>query len=152
MQKSVSTTSPRTLLQIAEKFPLIVQKRFKISFYREKISSLWTGRLLFWRSLLKMLNDKLVCFSSLSGNERKIMKCFSKLLSSNRSYGQVECNFNNPYKNILQEERENLTHFPKKIGNSICFKTLNFSPTCSSAHVECNFDNHWKRFANRPEN
>ena len=42
-------------------------------------------------------------------------------------------------------------HFPKMIRNSNFFKTLIFSPTCSSAHVECNFDNSWNSFVNRPK-
>ena len=64
----------------------------------------------------------------------------------------MECNFDNRYKNILRERRELFTPCPKTIPNSKFFKTLNFSPTCSSAHVECNFDNSWKNFGSRPKN
>ena len=76
---------------------------------------------------------------------------FSDLSSSNCSYGQVECNFDNRLKNILDEGQEMFTYCPKKIQNFIFLKTELFSPTCSSAHVECNFDNSWKSFDSRPK-
>ena len=52
---------------------------------------------------------------------------------------------------ILREGREMFNHCPKMIRNSNFFKTINFSPTCSSAHVECNFDNPWNSYGNRPK-
>ena len=76
----------------------------------------------------------------------------SNFLSSNCSYGQVEFDFDNPYKNILREGREFFTYCPKMIRNLNFFLTINFSPTCSSAHVECNFDNSWNNFGNWPGN
>ena len=111
----------------------------------------WTGRLLFWRSSLKLFEDGPLFFSSLSENEEKIIIFFSNLISSNCSYGQVECNFDNRYKNILHEGREMFTYCPKNRRNFIFLKTKLFSPTCSSAHVECNFDNSWKSFGSRPK-
>ena len=76
---------------------------------------------------------------------------FSNLICSNCSYGQVECNFDNRYKNVLEEGWETFTHCPKLIRISNFFKTIKFSPTCSSAHVKCNFDNSWKSFGSRPK-
>ena len=152
MLSSVLTTSPQILGQMVDEFWLNVRKRYKFSFYRENNSSPWTGRLLFRRSLLKMFNDGPIFFNSLSENEEKNIIFFSNLVSSTCSFGQVECNFDNRYKNILRERRELFTPCPKTIPNSKFFKTLNFSPTCSSAHVECNFDNSWKNFGSRPKN
>ena len=42
----------------------------------------------------------------------------------------------------LLSERDTKFYFPEN---------KKFSPTCSSAHVECNFDNSWKSFGSRPE-
>ena len=114
-------------------------------------SSPWTGRLLFWQSLLKTFDERPLFFSSLSGNEWKFLIFYFEFLSSKCSFGQVECIFDNPDKNILREGREIFTHCPKMIRNSNFFKTKSFSPTRSSAHVECIFDNSWKSFGNRPK-
>ena len=98
-----------------------------VIFFTEKnISFSWTGRLLFWRSLLKMFDDGPLFFSTLSENEEKIINFFSDLFSSNCSYGQVECNFDNRLKNILDEGREMFTYCPKEIRNFIFLKTKNF--------------------------
>ena len=151
MENLVSTTSPQTLGQMAEKFSMNVQKQLNIFFPEKNFSSPWTGRLLFRQSLLKIFDERPFFFSSLSGSEEKIKKCFPNLLSSNRSYGHVECNLDNPYKHIVQEGREILYPCPKLIWNSFLFKTLTFSPTCSAARVECSFDITWKRFGKRPK-
>ena len=42
----------------------------------KKISSPWTSRLLFWRSLLKMFDDGPICFCALSENEVQIINFF----------------------------------------------------------------------------
>ena len=138
---SVLTTSPQTLGQMADRFWLNVRKRFKFSFTDKNPSSPWTGRLLFWRSLLRTFDERPLFFSSLSGNEWEIHNFFPQFLSSKCFYGQVDCSFDNPDKNVLREGREFFTPCPKMIQISNFFKTINISPTCSLAHVECNFDN-----------
>ena len=151
MQNSVSTTSPQSFGQMVEKFLMNVQKQFNIFFTEKNFSSPLTGRLLFWQSLLKIFNERPFFSAHCPEVKRKSWNVFLNLLSSNRSYGHVECNSDNPCKNILQEGRETFTPCPKLIWNSYLFKTLKFSPTCSSAHAECNFDNTWKRFGKRPK-
>ena len=121
----------------------------KFPFTEKNISSPWTCRLLFWRSLLKIFDGRPIFFSSLSENEEKILNFSSNLFSPNCSYGQVECILDNRYKNILREGREMFTHCPKMMRNSNFFKKTFYSPTCSSVHVECNFGNSWKSFGNR---
>ena len=49
-------------------------------------------------------------FSSLSEKEEKVITFFSNLFSLNCSYGQVECNFDSRYRNILEEGRETNVH------------------------------------------
>ena len=117
----------------------------------KKISSPWTGRLLFWRPLLKMFDDGPVFFSALSENEEKVifffLIYFPEIVPMDRwnAISTIVTKF------ILREGREMFTNCPKMIRNSNVFKTKNFSPTCSSAHVECNFENSWKGFGNRPK-
>ena len=87
-----------------------------VNFFTEKnISFSWTGRLLFWRSLLKMFDVAPLFSSALSEKEEKVIIFFSNLFSSNCSYGQVECIFDNPDKNVLRQGREIFTHCPKLI-------------------------------------
>ena len=123
----------------------------KVLFTEKNISYPWTGRLLSWRSLLKLFDNGPLFFSSLSEKEEKVITFFSNLFSSNCSYGQVECNFDNRYRNILEEGWEMFTYCPKSIQNFVFLKTKIFSPTCSSAHVECDFDNRLKIFGSRPK-
>ena len=63
----------------------------------------------------------------------------------------MECIFDNPDKKVLRESREVFTHCPKMLQISNFFETINISPTCSLPHVECNSDNSWKSFGNRPK-
>ena len=123
----------------------------KIFLTEKNISYPWKDSLLFWRSLLKIFDDGPIFFNSLSENEEKNIIFFSNLICSNCSYGQVECKFDNRYKNVLEEGWETFTHCPKLIRISNFFKTIKFSPTCSSAHLKCNFDKGWKSFGSRPK-
>ena len=131
------------------KFGWMSGNGLKFLFTEKNISYPWTGRLLFWRSLLKLFDDGPLFFSSLSENEEKMIIFFSNLFSPNCSYGQVECKFDNRYKNVLHEGREMFTYCPNNLQNFVFLKTKIFSPTCSSAHVECNFDNRRKIFGSR---
>ena len=120
--------------------------------FTEENLSPWKGRLLFRRLLLKFFDERPFCSAHCPEMKRKSWKVFFLLLlSSNCSCGQVECNFENPYKNILQEGREIFPHFPKLIRNSKFFGTSNFYPTCSSAHVKSYFGQHLKKLQQQAE-
>ena len=133
------------------KFGWMSGNGLKLLFTEKNISYSWKDSLLFWRSLLKMFDDGPIFFQLTVRKRRESHNLYSTLFSSNCSYGQVDCNFDNRYKNILDEGREMFTYCPKSIRNFIFPKTKIFSPTCSLAHLECNFDNSWKSFSSRPK-
>ena len=86
----------------------------------KNFSSPWTGTLLFRQSLLKIFHKRPIFSAHCREVKRKSWNVFFKLLSSNRSYGQVECTFDNTYKNILREGWKIFTPCPKLIQILIC--------------------------------
>ena len=80
MENSVSTTSPQTLGQVAENFSMNVQKRFNIFFTEKNFSSPWTGRLLFWQSLLKIFDERPFFFQLIVRKWRENQEMFSKFI------------------------------------------------------------------------
>ena len=151
MQNSLWTSSPQTYVKWPKNFRWMSKNDLTFLSTEKNFSSPWTGRLLFRQSLLKIFDKRPIFSAHCREVKRKSWNVFFNLLSSNRSYGQVECTFDNPYKNILREGWKIFTPCPKLIRNSYLLKTLIFSPTYSSEHVESNFDNTWKSFANRQE-
>ena len=77
MLNSVLTTSPQTLGQMADEFRLNVRKWFKFFFTEKNISYPWTGRLLFWRCLLKMFDDGSLFFQHIVRKWRENHNYFS---------------------------------------------------------------------------
>ena len=128
--------------------PETVQK-----FFLPRKTFLTLGRIVccFDNACSKCLTTGQFFFSSLSENEEKViiffLICFPQIVPTDKWNAVLTI----VTKISWKKAGEMFTNCPKMIRNFNFSKTIKFSPTCSSAHVECNFDNSWKSFSSRPK-